>query len=62
MLTFLEKPRTLGEIVDQWIVYKKPREPRNFFEFGEREMIKKHLDRLIKNEIVSAEENRYSLV
>ena len=62
LLTFLEKPRTLGEIVDQWIVYKKPREPRDFFEFGERGMIKKHLDRLIKNEIVSAEENRYSLV
>ncbi|MBW2545142.1 MAG: MBL fold metallo-hydrolase [Deltaproteobacteria bacterium] len=62
LLNFLEKPRTLSEIVNQWIIYKKPREPRDFFEFGERGMIKKHLDRLIKKEIVSTEEGSYYLL
>lgn len=62
LLTFLEKPRTLSEIVNQWIIYKKPREPRDFFEFGEKGMIEKHLDRLIKRKVVNAEEDRYSLV
>ncbi|HOO90036.1 MAG TPA: MBL fold metallo-hydrolase [Syntrophales bacterium] len=61
LLTFLEKPRTLTEIVNQWIIYKKPREPRDFFEFGERGMMKKHLDRLIKKGFVTAEEDSYSL-
>ena len=62
LLNFLEKPRTLSEIVNQWIIYKKPREPRDFFEFGERGMIKKHLDRLIKKEIITTGEGRYYLL
>ncbi|MBW2631034.1 MAG: MBL fold metallo-hydrolase [Deltaproteobacteria bacterium] len=62
LLNFLEKPRTLDEIVNQWIIYKKPREPREFFEPGERGMIKKHLDRLIKKGTVSInEDGRYLL-
>jgi len=62
LLNFLEKPRTLDEIVNQWIIYKKPREPRDFFEFGERGMIKKHLSRLIKKKIVNTKENKYHLL
>ncbi len=63
LLNFLEKPRTLDEIVDQWIIYKKPREPREFFEPGERGMIKKHLDRLTKKGAVSIKEDgRYLLI
>jgi len=52
----------LDEIVNQWIIYRKPREPKDFFEFGERGMIKKHLDRLTKNGIVSIENDRYYLL
>jgi len=62
LLNFYEKPRTLDEIVNQWIIYRKPREPKDFFEFGERGMIKKHLDRLTKNGIVSIENDRYYLL
>lgn len=62
LLNFLEKPRALSEIVNQWIIYKKPREPRDFFEFGERGMIKKHLDRLIKKGIVTTGEGSYYLL
>ena len=62
LLNFLEKPRTLDEIVNQWFIYKKPRKPRNFFEFGERGMIKKHLSRLIKKKAVSRKGNKYHLL
>jgi len=62
LLNFLEKSRSLDEIVNQWIIYRKPREPKDFFEFGERGMIKKHLDRLTKNGIVSIENDRYYLL
>jgi glyoxylase-like metal-dependent hydrolase (beta-lactamase superfamily II) len=46
LLAFLSQPRTLEEIVGQWIVYRKPREPKGFFEFGERALMGKHLERL----------------
>jgi len=52
----------LDEIVNQWIIYKKPREPRDLFEPGERGMIKKHLSRLIKKKAVSRKGNKYHLL
>jgi hydroxyacylglutathione hydrolase len=48
IMEFLGKPRTLKEIVDQWFVYNKPREPKEFYLFCERAIILKHLERLIK--------------
>jgi hypothetical protein len=49
----------MDEIVDAWIVYGKPREPKAFFEFGERALMKKHLERLIRLGIVLHEDERY---
>ena len=43
----LKAPRTLEEIVEAWIIYKRPREPKAFFEFGERVHMKKHLEKLM---------------
>ncbi|MBT8490192.1 MAG: MBL fold metallo-hydrolase, partial [Deltaproteobacteria bacterium] len=48
LLHSLDKPQTFDEIVHQWIIYKKPREPRWMYEFMEGATIQKHLDRLIK--------------
>ena len=49
LLAYLVQSRTLDEIVSQWIIYQKPREPAAFFEFGERALIGKHLEQhLIK--------------
>lgn len=42
----LRQPRTLEQIVEAWIVYGRPRQPRDFFYFSERAMIKKHLEYL----------------
>lgn len=62
LVEYLEKPRTLDEIVAQWICYGKAREPDYFFEFGERSLMKKHLERLEKHDRAAlAEDGRYVL-
>jgi len=48
LLALLEQPRTMKEIVAASIVYLKPREPRAFFEYGERAHMEKHLQLLEK--------------
>jgi len=59
LLDFLKEPRTMDEIVNKWIIYKKPREPVKSFEFGERGMMKKHVDRLVASGTVVYNEGRY---
>jgi hypothetical protein len=49
----------MDEIVEACIVYGRPREPKAFYEFGERATMKKHLERLIKLGRVFQEEDRY---
>lgn len=44
----LERPKTLPEIAGQWLIYRRPREPKYLFEFAERALIHKHLERLEK--------------
>jgi len=61
LLDLLAIPRTLEEIVGAWIIYGKPREPKAFFEFGERVHMKKHLEKLMKEEVVVKEEEKYFL-
>jgi hydroxyacylglutathione hydrolase len=62
LISCLEKPRTLEEIVDTWIIYGKPREPKEFFAFGERVHMKKHLEHLQKRGIVCKENECYHLI
>jgi glyoxylase-like metal-dependent hydrolase (beta-lactamase superfamily II) len=59
LLDLLNKPRTLNEIVEAWIVYGRPREPKAFYEFGERATMKKHLERLIRLGRVFKEGDKY---
>ncbi|HUT52064.1 MAG TPA: MBL fold metallo-hydrolase [bacterium] len=59
LLAYLSEPRTIVEIVNQWIVYKKPREPKGFFEYGERALMAKHLERLIRAGSVMEEDGEY---
>lgn len=62
LLEYLSEPRTLDEIVGQWICYGKYREPEYFFEFGERSLMKKHLERLEKHGMAAlSEDGRYAL-
>jgi hypothetical protein len=62
LMTFLTSPRTMEEIVAQWIVHGKPREPRPFYEHGERATMGKHLERLTKEGAVTLEGTRYRRV
>lgn len=59
LLDFLREPRALQDIVDAWIVYGKPREPKVFFELGELGIMKKHLDRLIRKGRVTSNGGKY---
>lgn len=59
LLALLETPRTLPEIVEARIIYGKEREPKAFFDFGERVHMKKHLDHLIRRGLVIREDELY---
>jgi hydroxyacylglutathione hydrolase len=59
LLDLLKQPRTFNDIVEAWIIYGKPREPKAFFAFGERAHMKKHLEKLMRQGIVRREGERY---
>lgn len=62
LLEFLNEPRTMEEIVEAWIVYGRAREPKAFFELGERGLMKKHLERLMRSGKVVQRNDRYTRV
>ena len=62
LLELLSKPKTMEEIVEARIVYKKPREPKLFYEFGERALMKKHIERLMVNGKIKEDRGRYQIV
>lgn len=59
LMNLLEEPQTLEDIVGSWIVYGRPREPKTFFEFSERSLIKKHLEKLMNEGLVTIEGEKY---
>ncbi len=61
LLDFLNEPRTIKEIAGHWIVYGKPKEPVDMFFLMEEISMKKHLERLIKKNIVAIDGERYRL-
>lgn len=54
-------PRSMAEIAAQCIVYRKPREPKAFFEWGEQAIMGKHLERLVRQGKVVSQGQRYYL-
>lgn len=58
-LQLLEQPRTLEEIVGAWIFYGKPKEPKDFYEFGERLHAQKHLAWLKKKGLVAERDGKF---
>ncbi|MBI5585652.1 MAG: MBL fold metallo-hydrolase [Deltaproteobacteria bacterium] len=61
LLNLLASPKTLDEVVSAWIVYGRPREPEAFFEFGERAIMKKHLDRLVKKGRIDQNREKFQI-
>jgi glyoxylase-like metal-dependent hydrolase (beta-lactamase superfamily II) len=62
ILEFLKKPHTLDEIAAAWFIYGKPRKPLEFFEFNERVLVNKHLERLETRGRIIRDENLYRKV
>ncbi len=62
LLELLKEPRTISQIVEERIVYKKKREPKEFFDFGERAIMGKHLERLIKRGLVVLDDGVYRAI
>ena len=59
LIDFLNSPRTIEDIVKAWIVYRKPREPKEFYAFAERAIMSKHIDLLKEKSLIVEDENRY---
>jgi glyoxylase-like metal-dependent hydrolase (beta-lactamase superfamily II) len=59
LLALLTKPRSMSEIVDAWIVYKRPREPLAFYRHAEQSLMEKHLEELMAAGQVVQEGGRY---
>jgi len=62
LLAFLTRSRTMEEIVNAWIVYRKPREPKEFYAFTEQAIISKHLDLLMVQSRVEKKNGTYFLL
>jgi len=59
ILEFLHKPRKLEEILSAWLIYGKPREPREFFEFNEHALLGKHIEYLEGQQKIVYDKNQY---
>jgi len=59
ILNFLNEPKTLEQILSAWLIYGKPREPKEFFEFNEYALIRKHIDYLEQREKITLDRNQY---
>ncbi|KAB2842387.1 MAG: MBL fold metallo-hydrolase [Burkholderiales bacterium] len=59
LLEFLAQPRSMEEIVAACLVYRKPRDPKAFYEWGEGAIMGKHLERLLKSGQVLDEGGHY---
>ncbi len=62
LIAFLGQPRTLEEIVNRWIIYGKERKPRFFFEYGEASMMRKHLERLVREGRIREKDGHFVLL
>ncbi|MFW6237466.1 MAG: MBL fold metallo-hydrolase [Desulfosudaceae bacterium] len=62
IIGLLDGPRTVEEIAAHWPIYKKPREPLMFYQFGEQGMVRKHLEYLVEQGRAAEEAGRYFLV
>lgn len=59
ILELLAEPRTIEDIARQWLVYRKPREPFEFYFWAERATAKKHLEGLVEKGMAVCSEGLY---
>jgi glyoxylase-like metal-dependent hydrolase (beta-lactamase superfamily II) len=59
VLRLLQKPRTIFELVKRRLIYRKFLEPKFVYDHIEKQMISKHLARLVQNGMVKLMEDGY---
>jgi hydroxyacylglutathione hydrolase len=59
ILAFLREPRTMEKITAAWLIYGRPREPKEFFEFNEQVLVGKHLEYLQRKGEIMIDADRY---
>ncbi|MGB5216782.1 MAG: MBL fold metallo-hydrolase [Smithella sp.] len=59
IVNFLKEPKTLEEILAAWLMYGRPREPKEFFEFNERALVVKHIEYLERHGKITLDRNKY---
>ena len=59
LLAHLAEPRSMHDIVEAWIAYKRPREPLAFYRQAEQSLMTKHLEELMNEGRVVLEEEKY---
>ena len=59
ILNFLKEPKSLDEIAGAWLIYGRPREPREFFESNERALVGKHIEYLERIGRIAIDEGKY---
>ena len=62
ILDYLKKERTLPEMIRQWLIYGKPKEPQNMFEFAEETMLRHHLAYAIQKGRIHQSGDKYVAV
>ncbi len=62
LMEYLRERRTMTDIEHAGLVYGKDREPREFFLFGERRLMGKHLERLVDRGVVRFDGTSYQRV
>jgi hydroxyacylglutathione hydrolase len=59
LLSLLEKPKTMEDIIGAGIVYRRPDPKEHFYVFGERAIMSKHLERLIRQGSIKRSDDRF---
>ncbi|PKN19838.1 MAG: MBL fold metallo-hydrolase [Deltaproteobacteria bacterium HGW-Deltaproteobacteria-6] len=59
ILDYLDEPKTLTEILSAWLIYGRPREPKEFYEFNEKVLVGKHLEYMARQGMIVLEKDRY---
>jgi len=59
ILNYLHEPKTLEQILSAWLIYGRPREPKEMYEFNEKVLIGKHLEYLLRQGLIVLESGRY---
>lgn len=59
ILGFIEKPKTLEDIVSATFIYQRPLEPKEWYEPAERLMVIRHLEFLLERGKIEQIENSY---